>query len=110
MFATLGIVLTFGGGALAAVALARLRRAGCPGCGAVGSLALLTASVDEPIDGWASVTRTFRCADCGAAVREHHPVSSAHDRTRPRRIGHRSPRRVPAVLPPPGPTPVVSTD
>lgn len=110
MFATLGMILTFGGSALAMVALARLRRAGCPGCGATGSLALLAASADEPLGGWATITRTFRCAACGAAVREHQPVSSPHDRPRPRRIGQQPRRRGPAVLPPPRPAPVVPTD
>ena len=83
MFATVGMILSLAGAALAAVALLRLRTHGCPICGSVGALDATIRPIQDLPGHRPTVTRSIRCRDCGARVEERRPSSR---RTRPPRL------------------------
>lgn len=72
--ATIGMVLTLGGASAAALALRLLRGDSCPGCGTVGSLAILWLVPDAPVGFAPSIIRFRQCRDCGTAVQDRLPA------------------------------------
>ncbi len=83
MFATVGMVLTLIGAAVAAVTLLRIRSHRCPICGTVGPLDVAILPINDIPGHRPAVARSIRCRDCGARVEERRPSSRW---TRPPRL------------------------
>lgn len=89
MFAAIGAILSIAGTALATIALLLLRGELCPVCGTAGSMALVSDLVTEIPGCCPTLSRSRRCAKCGATVVEREATKQRSRRPRlPALVNH----------------------